>query len=230
MGKRPSLMDRFVDGIEYGILKGDMKVGEKLPTLRTMAEESGYSRSVINAGIVELENRGYLKILPTKWITVADWRKEGTLAVIEGIMRYDLYGYEELKAILDCRKLIECECAYQAAMYADIGVLEELEQLINNAKTLVTVNERAEYDVNFHHLISIASGNLLYPIIMKSSGKSVYKLVSEFYKLDNIYGFVLDLHIIILNALKAHDADLAKQKMLELLKHGEQKILKNYLK
>lgn len=230
MTLKTSLMDKFVDGMEYRILKGEMKVGEKLSPLRTMAEETGYSRSVINAGIVELENRGYLKIIPTKWIEVADFKRYGTLAVVEGIMKYDLYGYAELKAILDSRKLIECECAYEAAIYADKGVIKELEQLLKSAEKLVGVNERAQYDIKFHQLISIASGNMIYPIIMKSSGKSVNKLVKEFYKIDNIYGFVLDQHINIVKAIKMHDADLAKRKMLELLQHGEQKIYQNIMK
>lgn len=228
MAKKISLMEQFVAKIEYRILKGEMLTGEKLPPLRTMAEETGFSRSVINAGIVELENMGYLKIVPTKWIEVADWKQNGTLAVFEGLMKYNLYKINDLKSLLDSRKLIECECAYLAAQNASETVISELKNIVEGAKIIVDVEKRTDYDINFHHLVSIASGNMIYPLILKSSEKSARVLVANFYKMDNIYDFVLSKHREICSAIAMRDGEMAKNKMLELLNHGETKCYEDF--
>lgn len=228
MAKKTSLMEQFVANIEKKILSGEMLPGDKLPPLRTMAEDTGFSRSVINAGIVELSNMGYLKIVPTKWIEVADWKRGGTLAVFEGLMKYDLYKIEDLKSLLDSRKLIECECAFLSAENASITDIIELKRIVQSAKNIINTEKRTDYDINFHHLISITSGNMIYPLILKSSEKSARKLISNFYKMDNIYDFVLKKHKEIVEAIAIRDGELAKSKMLELLTHGEIKCYEDY--
>ena len=41
------------------ILRGDLKIGDKLPSERQLAEMTKVSRSVVNSGIVELEECGF---------------------------------------------------------------------------------------------------------------------------------------------------------------------------
>lgn len=72
-----SLTEQFVKEIERRILTGEWEIGMKIPSSRELAEEFLVSRSVINAGIAQLCQNGYLRTLPRKYIYVSDWRKMG---------------------------------------------------------------------------------------------------------------------------------------------------------
>ena len=54
----PSLRELFVDQLENMILSGKLKIGEKLPPERQLAQMMQVSRAVVNSGIAELEKRG----------------------------------------------------------------------------------------------------------------------------------------------------------------------------
>ena len=56
----PSLKELFVEEIESKILSGELAIGEKLPSERELAASMQVSRAVINAGIIELEQKGFL--------------------------------------------------------------------------------------------------------------------------------------------------------------------------
>lgn len=53
----PSLRELFVDQLENMILSGKLKIGEKLPPERQLAQMMQVSRAVVNSGIAELEKR-----------------------------------------------------------------------------------------------------------------------------------------------------------------------------
>ena len=76
-----SLTEEFVRQLERKILTGEWKVGDSIPTLRTLSRDFSVSRSVVNAGIVELRNKGYIITMPRKGSIVADWKRDGTFAV-----------------------------------------------------------------------------------------------------------------------------------------------------
>ena len=54
----PSLRELFVDQLENMILSGKLKIGEKLPPERQLAQMMQVSRAAVNSGIAELEKRG----------------------------------------------------------------------------------------------------------------------------------------------------------------------------
>lgn len=55
----PSLRELFVDQLENMILSGKLKIGEKLPPERQLAQMMQVSRAVVNSGIAELEKKGF---------------------------------------------------------------------------------------------------------------------------------------------------------------------------
>ena len=60
----PSLKDLFVRELENKILSGELKIGDKLPSERELAASMHVSRAVVNTGIAELEQKGFLIIKP----------------------------------------------------------------------------------------------------------------------------------------------------------------------
>ncbi len=67
-----SMTDLFVEQIENMILSGELAVGEQLPPARELSLKMGVSRTVISAGLVELEKLGFVKIKPRKGVFVCD--------------------------------------------------------------------------------------------------------------------------------------------------------------
>ena len=58
-----SLTDLFVQQIENMILSGELAFGEQLPPARELAAKMGVSRTVVTAGLVELEKLGFVDII-----------------------------------------------------------------------------------------------------------------------------------------------------------------------
>jgi DNA-binding FadR family transcriptional regulator len=219
--KKGSLTEEFVHQIELKILSGEWKTGTKIPTLRDLAADMGMSRSVINAGIVELINKGYLKTVPRKWTEVADWKREGTLAVLNGLMENRIRDAEVLTSLLDSRMVIETRSAYLAALNRSEKDLMKLKAITDKEKTINDINAAVENDLAFHHMVAVASGNLVYPLILKSFENSTYTLIKEFYSTEGVQEFVYGRHYNIYKAIENQDAEGARKLMSELLLHGE---------
>ena len=83
----PSLKELFVSELENKILSGELKVGEKLPSERELADSMQVSRAVVNSGIAEMEQKGFLIVRPRVGTFVEDYRKNGTLETFNSIMK-----------------------------------------------------------------------------------------------------------------------------------------------
>ena len=72
-----SLTDLFVQQIENMILSGELAFGEQLPPARELAAKMGVSRTVVTAGLVELEKLGFV-----------EWNRNVGTRELDGV-RYD---------------------------------------------------------------------------------------------------------------------------------------------
>lgn len=216
-----SLTTDFVNEMERKILKGEWKSGDAIPTLRTLAEEFNVSRSVVNAGIVELQNKGYLVTVPRKRTVVTDWKKEGTLAVLEGLFENGLMTTEYVSDILDGRRTVEIAAVRAAASVRTDDDLKEISGIIEKEYDDRTIEERIELDVAFHHALAKASHNFVYSILLKSFEKVVVSLVSRFYENNFDREYVYSTHRKIFDDIKSKNADSAEYHLAELLSQGE---------
>jgi len=219
--KKGSLTEEFVQVIELKILSGELKTGQMIPTLRELSADMVMSRSVINAGIMELINKGYLRTMPRQWTEVADWKREGTLAVLNGLMENNIHDREVLSSLLDSRMVIETRCAYLAALNRTQMDLQKLSAITELEKGTTALADAVANDLAFHHTVAVASGNIVYPLILKSFENSTYTLIREFYEVGNVKGYVYTRHYNIYKAIEEQDAEGAERMMRELLLHGE---------
>ncbi|NLT17901.1 MAG: putative L-lactate dehydrogenase operon regulatory protein [Firmicutes bacterium ADurb.Bin080] len=220
-----SLTDKLVAEIEQKIVKGEWGVGEKIPTHREMVSLFSVSRSVINAAIKDLDSMGYLEIIPRKRIVVADWKNQGTLSVLGALIREKAFDKKTLSSLLRSRELIETECAKLAALNSTPKNIEEIKNHISLGKNILTISEKVEYDIKFHHLIAVASGNIVYALIIKSFEDYSREFISPFYKSGDVFPFVSTRHEKLLSAIKDRDPESASNIMKEILSHGEKIIL-----
>lgn len=218
---KKSLTETIIEELKISILSGEYKPGEKLPTLRELAELYNVSRSVINAVVVDLETNGYIKIVPTKWIEVADWRNEGNLSILADQVAFGLLEEKQLLDLLEARKFLEMECIRKAAKHATANQLGRLRALIIEEGTEEDPKKRAQYDLLFHYAICKMSGNDVYGFIMKAFEASSIPLIEQFYSDHEVYSFVLETHQRIAEAIAGKNRKEAETQMQLLLEHGE---------
>lgn len=217
---KKSLTEEVIEKMKYQILSGEYQPGDRLPTLRELADIYNVSRSVINAVVVDLESNGYIHIVPTKWMEVANWEAEGNLSILTDLINFGLLKEDQLKNLLDGRKFMELECVRLACQNANAKQIAQLKALVIEEAAEEDPKKRANYDVRFHYLISQLSGNFVYAIIINTFSSSGVALISSFYD-ESVLDFVTKKHEEILNAIEAKQEAIAVSAMEALLDHGE---------
>ena len=225
--KSESLKELFVKEIEAKIISGQLKPGDRLPPEREMASLMGISRSVVNSGILELESKGFVEIIPRKGTLIVDYKKEGTPLILSSIMNYH-EGKISLKlfdCLMDTRLLIELECAKLAAMNRTDEDLEDLEKLILDVKeNLNDVESFVEFNYKFHHQVTIASGNILYGMIFKSFEPVCKNLIKLYFQEGDYFAQSLTAHEKLYEAIKYQNKESAQEIMKEILLEGREEL------
>lgn len=184
----PSLKELFISNIEAKILSGELPVGQQLPPERQLAQSMGVSRAVVNSGIVELENRGFLDVRPRVGTFVADYRRAGTMETLKSIMTYNRgrLRNEEIRSILEVRdaldKLAVADIIPHVTELDNMLLLEKVEAIRQASDN----RQAAEAAFAFQHELAMLSGNTLLPLIFRSFYSSVLVLWERFCALHGI--------------------------------------------
>lgn len=181
----PTLKELFIEQLENMILSGKLAIGEKLPPERELAESMQISRSVVNAGISEVADKGFLEIVPRSGTYVADYRKKGKLDTLISIMKFNggTLPDADVLSILQIRKVL-------TALALELAVPritdEEIKQLFKCSADLDKTNDcvrAAELVFDFDHLLCNFSGNTLLPLIFYSFKAPNTTLFERFFRL-----------------------------------------------
>lgn len=226
-----SVSDVFIRRFEELIISGKLSIGQKLPSERDLALQLGISRPMVHAGLVELEAKGLVKIKPRSGAVVSDYRREGSLPLLESLLRYSsgIFGPEILDSLLSMRRLFESETASLAAINRTDKNLKELESLIEEESgTLPSDTDSiVKLDFTFHLLIAISSGNFIYPLLMNSFKDLYTNLTREFFRDKAVAEFVFSMHRELFEAVKKRDRELAVNVMARIIDHGEEHLREN---
>lgn len=205
-----SMTDLFVQQLENMILSGELVVGEQLPPARELAVKMGVSRTVVSAGLVELEKLGFVEIKPRQGVYVCDYRRRGTMETLVAIMRYNggALRKNEVRSLLETRDAMESMCMRLVVERAGIAELEELAPLLDSIRETSDNDEAAARIFAFHHELAVLSGNVLMPLLYHSfKPQSIYLWSIDCKKsgISSMYERKLELYSALLN----HDADTA---------------------
>lgn len=105
----PTLKELFVSRMAGMILSGKLGIGEKFPPERTLAEQMGISKSVVHAGLQELNRMGLVCIRPQSGVYVADYLSDGNLETFNAIVKFngDALSTETISGLFDLRLALE---------------------------------------------------------------------------------------------------------------------------
>lgn len=183
----PSLKDLFVQQLQGMILSGALPVGTQLPPERALAEQMQVSRTVVNSGLAELSDQGFLEVRPRQGTCVADYRRKGNLSTLIAIMQYKggVLGRDEIRSILEVRRALEHLAAERAILYASDGALERLGEALAQIAAAPGAERAAEAAFAFQHELALVGGNSIVPLIYYSFKPPVIALWVRF---CNLYG------------------------------------------
>ncbi|MCA1900285.1 MAG: FadR family transcriptional regulator [Chloroflexi bacterium] len=226
--KAQSLKEACVNRLEELILSGELQIGEQLPSERDFAARIGVSRPVLHEALVDLDAKGLVKIVPRRGVFVNDYRRSGSMAILSSLLTYHNGRLDPAftQSLIDMRLVVEMETARLAAQNRKEAQLAELHVLLEDEQKAACCDPQSltELDFSFHLSVAIASGNLVYPLIINSF-KGVYtSLTGEFFR--KYYGTdvaenVRQFHVRIVDAIERKDAENAASVMREMLRHGE---------
>ena len=166
----PNLKDLFIQRIQGMILSGELLVGSRLPPERTLAEQMNISRTVVNSGLAELAEQGFLEVRPRQGTYVADYRRHGNLSTLTAVLEYKegALGKEEIRSVLEVRRALERLAADRAIRYASDEDMERLGVSLTHIAAAAGPDEAAQAAFTFRHELALAGGNTILPLIFCS--------------------------------------------------------------
>jgi fatty acid metabolism transcriptional regulator FadR len=223
--KAESLKEVFISRFEDLILTGKIAIGQKLPSERELALQLGVSRPVVHEGLVDLASKGLVTMRPRVGTVVNDYRKEGSLAILTSLINYQRGNLEPalLDSLLQTRVLIEIETTRLASIHRSKDHMKAFHKIISLEKSLHpdNVDKITAVDFEFHHLIGMASGSLIYPLLINSFKPVYMNFTSLFFTDPAVVPVTIDFHKKLVSAISDKDQKRSVAIMREILDHGE---------
>lgn len=215
----PSLKELFVQRIAGLILSGKLRIGEKLPPERVLAEQMGVGKTVVHSGLQELQRLGLVTIKPQSGVYVADYLNDGNLETFNAIVRFngDSLGYETISGLFDLRIAVE---GYAMSALARKHTVRDIEDLRSYAVELGDYVASKDFDMSefasrvygYPKLICRLGGCNLLALVFKSVEEGAVYLTERYIRsigtaaaLNELTGFT--------DCIEAGNAEAAVQKL-----------------
>ena len=220
--------DEVIRQVEWLILEGVLRPGDRLPSERDLSTQLNVSRPVLRDALKDLELRALIVSRHGGGTFVADVISD---VFAEPVMELIASHRKAIYDYLDYRKEIEAVAAGMAAERAtdaDLAMLARVMETMCGAHKSGNFTEEAKADVEFHNTVSEIAHN----IILLHTLRSCYRLHMDgvFYNRTLLYGLpgvraaLLEQHKAIAAAITAHDVEAAKAASREHIAFVELKL------
>jgi len=220
--------------LEELILSGDLPVGQRLPAERDLAARLGVSRPVLHEALVDLAGKGLVTIQPRRGVVVNDYRQSGSFAILSSLLNYanGALNPEMQRSLLAVRILLERETARLAAEQASPAQVKELKGILSeeSAAPRGDAARLTALDYDFHLKVAVASGNLVYPLILNSFKNIYTHFTTAFFQVKagtEAVEEVITFHEKLLGLIEARKPDQAAALMEEMLVRGEKQLFES---
>lgn len=156
--RRPRIHEHVIQVLLKKIFRGEVAVGDKLPTERALAGSFGVNRATVREALRHLETLELVAIRQGDGAYVRNFLESGNLEVVKAMSRVDVtLRREVLTALMEVRRNNLPAVAYTAALKRSARQLERLAETAFNRSDM----DIMERDKTVHHIIGLASGNIL---------------------------------------------------------------------
>lgn len=192
-----SLTDEIVDIIRERILKGEYRIGEKIKE-NQIASELRVSRTPIREAFKQLENEGLIDYIPNR----------GCFA--KGFTRQDI---EDLYAVRKALEILAVEWAVSRITPDQIEKLQEQSDLMEFYTTRKDGKKVLEINSDFHAVIYNATGSRFMAQVLRSYKEYIEQTRRVIFDERDYLEEIFHEHKAVLEAIKAHDVEGAKEAM-----------------
>lgn len=224
-----SVYEKVIAELKKGIMQGELKPGDKLPSERILSGMLGVSRTSLREALKLLEVSGVVSIKHGQGAYITNNDPD---EYMKKFISYIFVDEKKIEELFQIRKLIETEAAVWACKK---GTDEQLNQIYNLVKETIYIIEKsskgdlltvlAKQDGQFHRLLAEAAHNSVLENIMEN----LLDLLSDSRaKAASIKGRPvksLKEHLKIAEALMTRDEEKARKAMLEHLENVENDVL-----
>ena len=204
------LRDVVFNTLRRGILKGELKPGERLMEI-ALADKLGVSRTPIREAIRKLELEGLVVMAPRKGAKVASITERDLNDVLE--VRK---GMEVLAISLACERITKEE-------------MEHLEEIEAHFQTLIesdNLTELAEVDVQFHDTIYQATNNKRLVQLLNNLREQMYRYRVEYLKEEQTRNLLVNEHEELVKAICDGNVERAQEISFNHLENQRKAIIR----
>lgn len=224
--KKISISESVLKRIVELIRNGDLKPGDKLPSIQLFSEKLQVGASSVREALKQLQVMGIITIKQGEGTFVSE--KVG----VDSLSNYIGYLLDlkrpDILYLIEARKIIERGTVALAAERASEDEIKKLKNIIQRMKEIIDdPKEFAKENVNFHLTIAKASKNPILPIIFNSVYDLFMKEQQVVAKMLNLKSKSIESHINIWNAIKNHNINEAIKEMEKHLNHVQKAILRS---
>jgi GntR family transcriptional repressor for pyruvate dehydrogenase complex len=210
------LYEQMAEQIKDRILKNELKEGDRLPNEREFAEQFNVSRTVVREAIKSLEKEGLIEVHPGKGTFVSTNIQKAVRGSFSTLMRME--RSEDWTDLIEVRELLEPGISFLAAQRAEAKNIEDLEKAVSIMDAALEDAEAyINADNNFHLALARSTQNELLVSLVEPI---VGLLTVQRKKIFNTGGGPQRgqfHHHRILEAIRGHAAESARQAMLDHL-------------
>lgn len=202
----PATREQLLGYLTDLILDGKIQSGEKIPSERELATQSGLSRPVVREVLRSLQARGLIATQPGRGAFVMPADSVNVAGSLDTLARSTSATPQDL---IEARASLEENIARLAASRITDEELQSLDALSRAFDRADNIIDRARCDLAFHALLARASHNPVLETMFRAILPLVF--VQQLRSLDDpkILASGAPLHGVVVEALRRRDADAA---------------------
>lgn len=211
--RRTRLFEGVVAQMRALIRDGRLSPGQKLPSERELAERFQVSRASLREAIRALEMEGLVVIRPGAGTFVSE---EGFDAAMDVLANRLLAEREELADVMELRLVLEPQITALAAQRATPADFDRLEAILQDQAEQIQRGETGVVaDTAFHSAVAAASHNRALERLSITLVEILAPVRDESLQTTERSYWSMESHRIVLEAIRAGDADVARQAMID---------------
>ncbi len=207
-----ALTDEAILRIKEMILGGQLRPGDRLPREADLADELGLSRNSLREAVRALSLMNVLDVRRGDGTYVTSLDPDLLLDALTFVV--DFHRDDSVLEFLRVRRILEPAAAAMAAARIDEAELDALQAAIHSPEVEASPEEVLRFDIEFHRLVGEASGNaVLASLIQGLSAPTNRARIWRGRTLPGAQERTAREHQAVLDALRAHEPDLASAAM-----------------
>lgn len=227
--KKTRVYEEIVVKVKEMIEQGKLKSGDQLPGERELSEVFRVSRSSVREALRALESKGYLESRQGDGTYIASQSVESLVNTLASVISSEKDSQMEL---FEMRRMIEPQLAYLAAERATEEEIARMEEaLILQEQAIARGETGTEVDKAFHYIMANATKNKVLLRLADYMRDLLAESRERYLQVEGRPEKSIARHRQVLDAIKARDAELAAQVMLDHVRDIESCLFAgNYLK